>query len=44
MERLKELISHNMGLAALLVVIYVLGFLQKIIRAILKEKNNRKDN
>ncbi|WP_294156609.1 hypothetical protein [uncultured Clostridium sp.] len=42
MERLKELINNNISLAAFLVVIYVLGFLHKIIKAILKEKNNRK--
>lgn len=42
MERLRELINNNIELVVLLVVIYVLGFIHKIIKTIIKEKNNKR--
>lgn len=42
MEGLKELINDNIEIVFILIIIYVIGFINKIIRNIIKEKNNKK--
>ncbi|MFR1829185.1 MAG: hypothetical protein ACLSXT_08595 [Clostridium butyricum] len=43
MEGLKELINNNIEIVfILIIIIYVIGFINKIIRNIIKEKNNKK--
>lgn len=42
MEGLKELINNNIEIVFILIIIYVIGFIKKIIRNIIKEKNNKK--
>ncbi|MDU0324872.1 hypothetical protein RWZ02_19575 [Clostridium butyricum] len=42
MEGLKELINNNIEIVFILIIIYEIGFINKIIRNIIKEKNNKK--
>ncbi len=41
-EGLRELINNHMEVVVALIFIYVLGFVHRIVRNIIKEKNNRK--
>lgn len=42
LERLKELVNNNIEVVVILIIMYVLGFIHKIIKNIMKEKNNKK--
>lgn len=41
MEALKQLISENKEIALAMLIIYILGFIFKLIKLIIKERKNK---
>lgn len=43
MEGLKDFVNNNREIIVILMVIYILGFIHRLVKNIRKEKHNKKD-